>query len=61
MNMSINITTIINSFLLFYLSGEFCMFEDKSLRRIGAYDTISHFAYNFAKCSPILNILLAAN
>jgi len=27
----------------------------------GAYDTINYFASNFAKCSPILKILLQVN
>jgi len=42
---------------LLNLSSEFCIFEDKSLKANGAYDTINHFACNFAKCSRILKIL----
>ena len=39
---------------LFYLSGEFCVFEDKYMSKAnGVYDTIIHFACNFDKCSPI--------
>ena len=45
---------------LFNLSTEFCIFEDKSLKANGAYDTINHFACNFAKCSRIFKILSPA-
>jgi len=58
--MSIDITTISNSFRplytsYFYLSGEFCIFEEKSLKANEVYDTINHFFCNFAKYSPILS------
>ena len=36
------------------------MFED-TFKVNGAYDTINHFACNFAKCSPILKVLSPAN
>jgi len=44
------------SLLLLLLSGEFCIFEDKSLS--GVHDMINHFACDFAKCSLIFTTKL---
>ena len=45
---------------LFNVSGEICIFEDKSARRMGYVGYVNDFARNFAKCSPILQILSPA-
>ena len=44
---------------LCYLSGEFCIFEDKSVRRMG-HTTINHFDCNFDKSLLISKILSTA-
>jgi len=46
---------------LFYLSGEFCIFEGKSVRQIGHMKQSTFLASNFAKCSPSLKILSSAD
>jgi len=62
----INITTISNSFFSVIHKLFNLIWRDQHLWRQkckvnGVPETINHFAYNFAKCSPILKILSPAD
>ena len=65
MNLSVNITTISNSFCRSYTSyfsylASSASFVEKSARRMVAHEKINHFVRKFAKPSPILKILSLA-
>ena len=53
-------TVSVRNTQVFLLSGEFCIYADKSVRRLGCV-TINNFTCHFAKCLPILKILSPAN
>jgi len=65
MNLSVNITTISNSFCPSYTSYSTYVASSAYLRKKrkanGAHVTINHFFRNFAKCLPNLKILSPAN
>jgi len=45
---------------LFNLSDKISIFEYKKCKANGAHKTINHFSCNFAKCIPILKVILPA-
>jgi len=53
-------TVSVRNTQVFLLSGEFCIYADKSVRRLGCV-TINNFTCHFAKRLPILKILSPAN